>query len=143
MLYSLIKKLLSYKLVRYLISGGTGAVVHIGTVFVLTHLFSVWYRYATIIGFLCAVGISFTMQKFFTFSDMQKNTVGMQSSLFFIIGTINFFANSFLMYLFVEHAGLIPVFAQVVTALTIALWSFFAYARLFRPAPHTPEPNQR
>ncbi len=128
----LIKKFLSYRPIRFLISGGIGAVVHIGMVFVLVHLLSVWYRYATIIGFLSAVGLSFVMQKFFTFRDERKEVLRVQSSLFLLIASFNLVLNSTLMYIFVEHAKLMPVIAQIATALLIALWSYYAYNKLFR-----------
>jgi putative flippase GtrA len=131
-MHHLIQLLLSYAPVRFLISGGLSAVVHIGIVFVLSHIFSVWYLYATILGFLSAVGFSFIMQKFFTFRNMDKNAMKRQLFFFFIIASINFVSNGALMVLFVEYIGLIPVIAQIMTSGLIAVWSFIVYGKLFR-----------
>lgn len=128
---SLLHKVLSYKFIRFLIAGGTSAVVHIGIVFIATHIFSVWYLFATIIGFLCAVGINFTMQKFFTFRDTQAKAVHIQSFLFFLVSSINLIVNSALMIFFVEYAGLQPVIAQISTSALIAIWSYLIYKKLF------------
>lgn len=129
---ALIHTFLSYKVIRFLISGGLSATIHIGTVFVLNHLLGIWYLYATAFGFLCAVVFNFIMQKFFTFQNTQTQTMHHQSIVFFCVALINFTMNGALMVFFVERIGLIPVIAQIVVALIIAVWSYIAYGRLFR-----------
>ena len=124
--------LLHVRAIRYLLAGGTGAVVHIGTVFVLSHLLEINYRIATVCGFFLAMGVSFTLQKFFTFRDGSKDRIVVQSSLYLILATFNFSANLGLMYLLVERVGLWPAVAQGATAATIAIWSYLAYSRLFK-----------
>ncbi len=126
-----IEKILSFRLIRFFISGGLSAVIHIGTVFVLTHVLSVWYLYATTIGFISAVGFNFVMQKFFTFRDGETDGVRRQFLLFFTVATINLVINGVLMVFFVEQVSLTPVPAQISTSVIIAVWSYIVYGKLF------------
>ncbi|MBP9760297.1 MAG: GtrA family protein [Candidatus Pacebacteria bacterium] len=121
-----------FKLVRFIISGGTSAVVTIGTVFVLTHIYDVWYLTATWTGFLLAVLVNFLLQKFWTFRDRTLVDAHKQSVGFVVVNGINFFVNSALMIFFVEHLDLWPVVAQVCSAVLIACESFIAYSFIFR-----------
>lgn len=131
-MYPLIKRIFTYRKVRYLFSGSIGASVHVGTVYLLTHILNEWYLYATLIGFLCAFGVSFMLQKFFTFGDHRIHTLPLQSSIFFLVSSTNFFINGVLMFLFVEKIGLFPAPAQIASSLILAIWSYLIYARLFR-----------
>ncbi len=121
-----------YKLVRYLLAGGTGAAVHIGVVFVLTHLFDVWYRIATLTGFLLSFFISFVLQKFWTFRDASVDRVRRQMTVFFSVAVLNFFMNLGLMIVFVEYVGLWPTFAQACASALIAIESFLIYSVIFK-----------
>jgi putative flippase GtrA len=121
-----------YKLVRFIISGGIGATVHLGVVFILTHVFGVWYLYATSAGFMLAIGVSFVLQKFWTFQNVTTDLVHKQGTMFTGVAVFNFILNGFLMSIFVENFGLMPVVAQAGTSVLIAFESFLAYSLLFR-----------
>lgn len=121
-----------YKIVRFVLSGGTSAGVTIGTVFVLTHIYDVWYLTATWTGFLLAVSVNFLLQKFWTFRDRALSDTHKQSAGFLVVNGINFFVNSALMIFFVEYLDFWPVVAQACSAALIACESFIAYSFIFR-----------
>ncbi len=130
-MHFIIEKFLSFTLIRFLISGGLSAVIHIGTVFILSHVLSVWYLYATTIGFISAVGFNFVMQKFFTFRDGDTNALRRQFFLFFTVASMNLIVNGTLMFFFVERVSLAPILAQISTSVIIAVWSYIVYGKLF------------
>ncbi len=134
MIASLLTHIFRYKIIRYLISGGTGAFIHIGTVYILHDHYEMWWLTATTIGFLLAVGISFAMQKFFTFQDMRLQVVRSQSFIFFIVASTNLCLNYTFMYLLVERAQIPATIAQICSALILAVSSFFLYSQLFKSA---------
>lgn len=136
--------LLNLRPLRYVLAGAIGASVHIGTVFVCTHLFPIWYLLATILGFFLAFIVSFSLQKFFTFRDTRTSLLASQSSIFLGITIGNFISNTILMYMFVDMLGFIPTIAQFFTSGTIALWSYFAYKFLFNsPLATSGEENRK
>ncbi len=142
MIRSLLQFFFRHKIIRYLFSGSVGAFVHIGTVYLLTHVLFVWYQYATITGFFLALGVSFAMQKFFTFQDGRTNVLTFQSSLFASVALINLVFNSGLMYLFVEKSQLPPAIAQVCTALILAISSFLLYSKIFKNSGDSTTPER-
>lgn len=127
-----------HRCVRFLIAGGTSAMVTVGTVFVLTTLYHVWYVVATATGFILAVCVNFALQKWWTFRERGISKVRSQSAHFFVVNGINFFLNGVLVVFFVERVGLWPVAAQVCSAAVLAVESFIAYTYIFRPRDDAP-----
>ncbi|MBI2474654.1 MAG: GtrA family protein [Candidatus Taylorbacteria bacterium] len=133
-------------LANYLISGSTGAFVNLFSLFILTHIFRLWYLLSSVLAFLLAFGFSFFLQKHWTFRDHSNDGVHKQMSLFMAVSLINLGVNTALMYFFVDIIGktyfpnyydqtLWYLLSQFVAAGLIAIESFFVYrAFIFRRA---------
>jgi putative flippase GtrA len=117
--------------VRYVISGGTGAVVNIGTLFVLTHFLGVWYLLSSAIAFLAAFLVSFTLQRTWTFEHRTVDGLARHTSLYFIVAVANTFLNTAFVFGFVEYLHIWYIVAQVVSGVLIAIVSFFVYKKIF------------
>lgn len=119
------------KVARYIISGGSGAVVNIGTLFVLTHFFSVWYLASSVIAFLASFVVSFTLQRMWTFDHRTAEGLARHTSLYFVVAVGNTFLNTALVFGLVEYAQVWYVAAQIIAGVCIALSSFFIYRKIF------------
>lgn len=115
---------------RYIISGGTAAIVDLGTLYVLTDLFAVWYVLSAAIAFAVAFGVSFLMQKFWTFRDHDTDRVHTQVLLYLVISVANLLLNTAMVYGFVEYLRVHYLLAQIVTSGLIACESFLVYKLL-------------
>lgn len=118
------------QIIKYIVSGGTAAAVDIGFLVLFTEVFGWWYITSAIVAFLIAFGVSFTLQKFWTFKDKTTDNMHAQLSLYLLVGVINLLINSALMYFFVDIVGMWYVAAQVLTGGLIAVMSFFVYKKL-------------
>lgn len=116
-----------YRLVRYLISGGTAAASNLAFLFLLVHFFEVYYLYASVIAFILSIAVSFTMQKFWTFQDSLLHDVRMQFGRYLVVLVANLVLNTLLMYVFVEYLGWWYVYAQVVATGIVAIVGYFGY----------------
>ena len=116
-----------YRVLRYLVSGGIGASVHLSILFALTHAFGVWYVFSTTAGFLAAFGVSFSLQKFWTFRNRTPGKTREQLAVFFSLSVCNLFLNAALMALAVGVFGVWYLAAQILVTGAIALESFFIY----------------
>ena len=125
----MIKQLSSIKLVRYIISGGTAAAVDLTLLYVLTTIIGIWYLFSAIIAFLFAIGVSFSLQKFWTFTDHSTDRLSSQAAVYFIVASINLGLNTLLMYLLVDSVHLPYLLAQIIVAGLLACESFFIYQR--------------
>lgn len=121
-------------LVRFFMSGGTAATISIGTVYVMTHVYTYHYLLAATVGFLLAVTFNFLMQKLWTFRERSVTNVHRQSAYFFTINGLNFLLNAGLMLFLVEKLHLWPVVAQFLAAMLLAAESFVAYSLIFKQA---------
>lgn len=110
---------------RYVIAGGTAAVVDLGLLYIFTAYISLHYLSSAVIAFVGAFLVSFTLQKFWTFRDRSIQNIHRQSIMYFTISLGNFFINTYLMYIFVEKIHLHYLVAQMFVGGIVACFSFF------------------
>ncbi len=119
------------KWVRFFISGGIGAAVNVGILFLLTHVAHVWYLCSSIIAFVIAVCVSFVMQKYWTFQNKETHTIHVQASWFTLLALVNLGLNTLLMYTCVDGLGFHYIVGQIITSLLIAIESYVIYRIIF------------
>ena len=122
--------LLEYRLSRFIVAGGSTVFVHIVVLFVLTHLFGLWYIASSTLAFILAFIVGFWLQKFWTFRDEQLIQLERQLAVYFGLSMFNLVANSVMMYWLVDGLGLWYLLAQLITVTVIAGWNFFIYTHL-------------
>lgn len=126
----------TYRLLRYLISGGTAAASNVLFLFLLVHFAVIHYLLASVIAFLMSAVVSFTMQKFWTFQDTVMKNLRTQFGRYLIALLTNLCVNTLLMYLFVEKMGMWYVYAQILTTAIVAVIGYFIYKYfVFRARP--------
>ncbi|MDD5294457.1 MAG: GtrA family protein, partial [Patescibacteria group bacterium] len=124
-IYNRFKK---YKLIiKYIISGGTAALVDLIFLYVFTDVFKIWYLISASLSFLIAYFVSFSMQKFWTFRDNGRETIYRQMYLYFIVGVVNLLINAGGMYLLVDEFGVMYILAQIIMGALLGFSSFLIY----------------
>lgn len=134
----------AFKLIRYLISGGTAALVNWTTLFLLVHFAQMYYLYATILAFIVSIAASFTMQKFWTFRDNQVHDIHKQFTRYLGVISLSLLLNTALVYLLVEKMHTWYLLAQIIATVIIAITNFFAYRHFVfreRSVPNTETPD--
>ena len=89
-----------------------------------------WYLLAAVVAFLVAATVSFTMQKFFTFSDYTKEKIKQQTALYLGIQIFNLGLNTLLMYVGVTLLHIQYIIAQLLISGGMAVYNFFVYKHL-------------
>lgn len=117
------------KFARFIVSGGTAAAVHLGVLTVLVEVFGLYPVFASAGGFLIAFGVSFTLQKFWTFRDHDTATAPRQMALYFGIQVTNLCLNMLLMLFLIEVAHVQYIIAQVGVIGLIAIESYYLYTK--------------
>lgn len=125
--------MLQYTVVRFIISGGTATAVTVGSLYVLTDIFGLWYLYGTTIGFSLGMVTSFTLQKLWTFKNsvIDGSVVGKQIALYVTYSIVSVLINDALVYTFVEYVHMWHIVAQVISLGIVAVLSFFVYHFIF------------
>jgi putative flippase GtrA len=130
------------RILKFLISGGSAAVVDLGLLYLLTDIFHLWYLLSACLAFVAAFAVSFSLQKFWTFSNHDLDLIHRQLIMYFVLALIGLGINTTSMYLLVDHVGLHYLGAQIITSAFIAVGNFFAYKHfIFIDAPVSPTQN--
>ena len=128
------------RLVRFVISGGTATAVNLGTLFLLTHFWGMWYLLSSVFAFAASFFVSFTMQKLWTFGDTSKSRAHVQVFLYFLVILVALVINTALIYIFVEYMHFHYLLAQLISGIFIAFMNYFSYKHLvFRDSEETIE----
>lgn len=114
---------------RFLVAGGTAFAVNIIVLYIFTDMLGIYYLISTVWAFLISFGVSFLLQKFWTFHDGSRNTLHIQLPLYLGMQVMNLGLNAVLMYAFVEYFHLWYILSQVIIALALAFVSFFINKR--------------
>ncbi|OGG51102.1 hypothetical protein A2763_02055 [Candidatus Kaiserbacteria bacterium RIFCSPHIGHO2_01_FULL_54_36] len=117
------------RIVRFLISGSSAAGINLGTLFVLTHFFDVWYLLSSVVAFSVSFFVSFTLQKFWTFNDASLHRVRSQAFVYLMIALADLGLNTLLLFVLVEYAHVHYMAAQLLCMGLIAIINFFSYKR--------------
>jgi len=126
------------KILRFLISGGSAAVINLSVLYVFTDVLHVYYVASSVVAFLFAFVLSFTLQKYWTFKETSQELIKRQLALYLIAAAVNLGFNTLLIYCFVEYAGFHYLLAQVATSAIIAIESFFLYKHIIFKTPSAP-----
>ncbi|MEK7169916.1 MAG: GtrA family protein [Patescibacteria group bacterium] len=110
---------------RYLVAGGTAAMVDLGLLYIFTDFFLIHYLWSAIWAFIVSFFVSFLLQKFWTFQNTETDRMHVQMTVYFLVAVANLALNTLLMYLFVDYFHIWYVLAQVLASGLIACESFF------------------
>lgn len=119
-----------HRVFKYICSGGTAAVVDLGVLYALTDFLGLHYLISATFAFLVAFGVSFTLQKFWTFGDESMDRVHVQLAWYLSIAVANLFVNAGLMYLFVDIFGVWYFLAQIIVGVAMACYGFLLYRHI-------------
>jgi putative flippase GtrA len=110
---------------RFLLAGGIAFAVNIVVLYLFTDILGIYYLISTVWAFLISFGVSFLLQKFWTFQDGSRDRFHIQLPLYLGMQVANLGLNTVLMYAFVEYLHIWYLFSQVIIAAGIAVSSFY------------------
>lgn len=128
----MIQNLIERPVVRFLIVGGTVAVIQLSIFFILDRFFHLPSMVSSTISFIVCVFINFRFQKFWSFKDPSHDHIGTQFSYFVINSISNLFINILAMALLLGIFRLNKYVAQIFTFAIIAVYNFFVYRFIFK-----------
>ncbi|MDO8561325.1 MAG: GtrA family protein [bacterium] len=119
---------------KFLIAGGFAFAVNIVALYVFTDILHIYYLVSTVLAFLVAFSVSFTLQKFWTFQDASRGNLHVQLQLYLAMQIANVTLNTGLMYLFVEYLHIWYIFSQTIITLVLSVIIFVINKKyIFKP----------
>lgn len=117
------------RVLRFILAGGTSALSQIAVLYLLTDVFGIWYLYSSILSFVFALFLSFTLQKFWAFRDRGITGTHVQFAKYAVVIFFGLLINTTMMFLLVDMLHLWYILAQIITGAFIAVVNFFSYKK--------------
>ena len=111
-------------LLRYALSGGTGAIIQLLVDVLAVEVLGLHYQWGVVSGFLLALVVVFSLQKYWTFKEYTRKHIPRQFSLYTLTAVGSLIANSVFMHVFVEYVGFYYLLAHTLTIGIVAVGSF-------------------
>jgi len=115
------------ELVRFFVSGITATAVNLILLYVLTEFAGIWYLISLAVSFLVAFGVSFFLQKFWTFANRGRERMHAEATWFFVVQVGGLSFNMLALYALVEVFGLWYMAAQFLISIVIAITNFYIF----------------
>lgn len=115
------------KILKFLISGSAAAGTNLFILYAITEWFGIWYLLSSVISFVIAFFVSFTLQKFWTFKDNSTDKIHKQATIYFGYALLGVIVNTIFVYTLVELLGAHYFVAQFISSGLIAVANFFVY----------------
>lgn len=119
------KRFTKHLIVRYLISGGSSAMINLGTLFFLYYVKHMYYLYAAVIAFIVSFLVSLILQKFWTFKDHSRDNLSLQVGKYLITSLFGLSLNTFILYVLVDHLHFYVYIGQIIAGGLTACVTFF------------------
>lgn len=110
---------------RFVMAGSLAFTINLAVLYVLTDIFNIHYLISTAGAFLVAFGISFLLQKFWTFKEPSHEWLHIQVPLYLGMQLTNVSLNAALMFVFVEYLHIWYLSSQAVISLGLAAVIYF------------------
>ncbi|HVW71869.1 MAG TPA: GtrA family protein [Candidatus Paceibacterota bacterium] len=123
---------MALRILKFCISGGVAALTMLLGLYLLHGVVGIPYLLASVLGFLAAVAVNFSLQRWFVFERGSGAGVHTQAAQFLGVNLVALGVNTALLYILVEYAHLYYLVAQVIAQVVIAVGSFLAYSFVFR-----------
>ena len=115
------------EILRFIVAGGIATGTNLGFLYILTRFFGFWYIFSAVIAYLVATLVSFTLQKFWTFSHRSLDRVNKEFAWYVLNNILCIAFDIVGLYILVEYFGMWYMFAQFILLALIALWNFFVF----------------
>lgn len=116
---------------KFLVSGGSSALLTMGALFVLHGVWGVWHVLAATIAWVLGIALNFSLQRGWVFESASPERTR-QLVLFCVVNACTAALNALLMYAFVDLLGIHYLLSEFVSLGLLACVSFVAYRSLFR-----------
>jgi len=126
------------KMLRFIIVGVLAASTHVGLLYFFTEYVGLWYILSTTLGWCAGFIVSFTLQKFWTFTDNMHDRVGWQMFLYSLLQGSNLVFNGIALFVLSDVLSVWYLPAQVVVLLVLSVWTYIISQRfIFKHSPVT------
>jgi len=114
------------QLFRYLFVGGAAFIVDIGSLYIFTDFFGIYYLISAAIAFSLGLIMNYILSISWVFNNRTFNSRILEFGVFTFIGIIGLVLNELFIWVFTAKLGLYYLISKIIVAIIILCWNFFA-----------------
>jgi putative flippase GtrA len=107
-----------------MISGATATVVDLTLLYFFHGFWQIGLILSSSMAFISAFGVSFYLQKFWTFRNKNTEKIPRQLLIYIFVATTNLFLNAFIVHTAVREFHIFYLLAQLLSTIFLSIWSF-------------------
>ncbi len=121
----MIQRFTQHQIIRYIIGGGTSAVVNLLSLYVFNSVLHVYYITASILAFMFGFLVSLFFHKYWTFREYSGGNLHKQSVLYLGTSLVGLAINTCILFVSVEWLHTYVLTGQIVAGACTAFCTFF------------------
>ena len=112
---------------KFAVVGGSGVVVNLGLLWILTEFAGLFYLYSALISIEASIISNFMLNEHWTFRDRRQKHISMfrRGVKFNIVSIAGMLINMAVLYVFTEFAGLYYMYSEMLGIVAAFLWNYF------------------
>ena len=114
------------QLFRYLFVGGAAFIVDIGSLYIFTDFFGIYYLISAAIAFSLGLIMNYILSISWVFNNRTFNSRILEFGVFTFIGIIGLVLNELFIWVFTAKLGLYYLISKIIVDIIILCWNFFA-----------------
>jgi len=122
----------SSQTLRFILGGGVSVIVFYVLFVLLTEVFKVWYFLSAFLAWIIYYTINFTVHKFWTFKNKDKQKLRHQLKQHLSMALINLCLNALMLYVSVEIIGLWYLTAQIIITFILTTINYVVSRKIFK-----------
>ena len=111
---------------RYIFVGGIAFLVDIGSLYVLTDFFAIFYLISAAFAFILGLITNYMLSISWVFNRRTLDNKTVEFSVFAMIGIIGLGLNELLIWFFTAEMNFFYLTSKILAAIIILFWNFFA-----------------
>lgn len=115
------------RFLKFAVVGGTGVVVNLGLLWLLTEITGLFYMFSAVISIEASIISNFLLNEHWTFSDRRQKQISMfrRGVKFNIVSVAGMLINITVLYLFTEFLGIYYIYSEIIGIAAAFLWNYF------------------
>jgi len=117
--------------IRYAFVGGIAAIVNIGTLYILTDMFNIYYLLSNIFGFAAGLTINYILSTKFIFNSEKRIKKDVEFSLYATIGVVGLVLDTVLLWILTDLGKIYYLLSKIASTVIVFIWNFGARKMMY------------
>ena len=113
------------QIAKFLIVGILVVIFNLSLLYLFTEILRIWYLVSSVVSYILAVALNFTLQKFWVFENEETGVLANQLIWYSLVSTGYLLANTGLMYLLVDRFHIQYLLSQAGITFVLSCLNYF------------------